>query len=126
MSGSGTPQPETQWEFVPVATVDELAPGERLFVAADPWDIVIFRIGDQFFAIEDRCTHDDGPIGEGELEGYVIVCPRHGARFDVRTGAVLAPPAPTPVAVFPVQVRDGQVWLGLPREPAADADETAP
>ncbi len=103
-------------DFVPVAPVEDLPPGERLFVAIGDLDIVVFNIAGQYFAIEDRCTHDDGPIGEGDLEGYAIVCPRHGARFDVRTGEVLAPPAPVPVPAFPVRVREGQVEVGVPRE----------
>jgi len=108
-------QPE-ECDFVPVAAADEVPPGERLFVTVGDLDIVVFNIAGQFFAIEDRCTHDDGPIGEGELEGYTIVCPRHGARFDVRTGEVLAPPAPAPVPAFPVRVQDGQVQVGIPRQ----------
>ncbi len=101
--------------FVTVAPVEEVPPGERLFVTVGDLDLVIFNIAGQYFAIEDRCTHDDGPIGEGELDGYIIVCPRHGARFDVRTGAVVAPPAPVPVPAFPVQVRDGQIQVGIPQ-----------
>ncbi len=60
--------------------------------------IVVFNIAGQFFAIGDVCTHDDGPLGDGELEGYEIVCPRHGAHFDVRTGKAIRLPAvrPTP------------------------------
>jgi len=102
-------------DFVTVATPAEVPPGERLFVTVGDLDIVIFNIAGQYFAIEDRCTHDDGPIGEGELDGYAIVCPRHGARFDVRTGEVLAPPAPVPVPAFPVRVQGDELQVGIPR-----------
>ncbi len=101
--------------FVTVATPDEIPPGERLLFTVGDIDIVLFNIGGQYFAMEDRCTHDDGPIGEGRLEGYAIICPRHGARFDVRTGQVLAPPAPAPVPVFPVRVQDQAIQVGIPR-----------
>jgi len=102
-------------DFVPVAAVGDVPPGERLFFTVRDLDVVLFNIGGQFFAIEDRCTHDDGPLGDGVLEGTTIVCPRHGARFDVRTGRVLSPPAPAPVPAFPVRVRDGQIEVGIPR-----------
>lgn len=68
----------------------------------------------QFYAFEDRCTHDDGPLGEGTLEGCEIECPRHGARFDIRTGRVTAPPAYGPLDTYPARVEDGQVVVTLP------------
>lgn len=71
--------------------------------------IVLFHLPDGFYAIEDVCTHDGGELAGGELQGYDVVCPRHGARFDVRTGAVTAPPAYEPVASLPVRVEAG--WL---------------
>lgn len=103
-------------EFVEIAPASELPNGERLFVELEGKSIVIFNIADQFFAIADVCTHDDGPLGDGDLEGFNIVCPRHGAEFDVRTGKVMQMPAVVDVPAYPVKVVDGMIQLGLPRE----------
>ena len=65
------------------------------------------------YAIEDVCTHDDGPVAEGELYGYEIECPRHGARFDIRTGAVTRMPAVIPVNWFPTRVENDEIQVGL-------------
>ena len=80
----------------------------------DDLPIVVFRIGGELFAIADICSHDDGPLGDGDLEGYEIVCPRHGARFDIRTGKALALPAIVDISAYPVRVIDGQIEIGLP------------
>lgn len=103
-------------EFVEVAEIDELDVGERLFVEIDERPIVIFRIASQYFAIGDICSHDAGPLGEGDLEGHEIACPRHGARFDVRTGKVLSLPAIVDIPAYPVRVTDGKIEIGLPLE----------
>jgi 3-phenylpropionate/trans-cinnamate dioxygenase ferredoxin subunit len=107
---------ETSVEFVEIAPASELPNGERLFLGIGDRAIALFNIAGQFFAIGDVCTHDDGPVGEGNLEGYTIVCPRHGAEFDVRTGKVLQMPAVVDIPAYPVQVRDGMIWVGVPRE----------
>ena len=93
---------ETKAEFLEIAPVSELPNGERLFVEVEGRSLVIFNIADQFFAIGDICTHDDGPIGEGDLESYNVVCPRHGGEVDV--------PA------YPVRVVDGMIQVGIPKE----------
>lgn len=103
-------------EFVEIAPASELPNGERLFVEIEGKSIVIFNIADQFFAIADVCTHDDGPLGDGDLEGYNIVCPRHGAEFDVRTGKVMQMPAVVDVPAYPVKVEDGMIQIGMPKE----------
>lgn len=102
-------------EFVEIAPASELPNGERLFVEIEGKSIVIFNIADQFFAIADVCTHDDGPLGDGDLEGYNIVCPRHGAEFDVRTGKVMQMPAVVDVPAYPVKVEDGMIQIGMPK-----------
>lgn len=107
---------ETRFEFYPIAAADELPNGERIFVEIDGLPIVVFNIAGRFFAIGDVCTHDDGPLGEGELEGYQIICPRHGARFDVRNGKALALPAVVDTPSYPVRVVDGQIEIGVPIE----------
>lgn len=107
---------ETKAEFVDIAPVSELPNGERLFVDLGDKPIVIFNIADQFFAIGDVCTHDDGPLGDGMLEGFNIVCPRHGAEFDVRTGKVMQMPAVVDIPAYPVRVVDGVLQVGVPKE----------
>ena len=107
---------ESKVEFVEIAPVSELPNGERLFLEVGGRAIVIFNIADQLFAIGDICTHDDGPLGDGDLEGYNIVCPRHGGEFDVRTGRVVQMPAVVDIPAYPVKVVDGMIQLGLPKE----------
>jgi 3-phenylpropionate/trans-cinnamate dioxygenase ferredoxin subunit len=103
-------------EFIMIAPVTDVPNGERLFVEIDEQQIVIFNIGGQYFAIGDVCSHDNGPLGDGDLEGYEVTCPRHGAVFDVRTGKVLSLPAIVDIPAFPTRVVDGQIEIGLPLE----------
>jgi 3-phenylpropionate/trans-cinnamate dioxygenase ferredoxin subunit len=111
-----TKSDESIIEFVEIAPVSELPNGERLFLEVGDRAIVIFNIADQLFAIGDICTHDDGPLGDGELEGFNIVCPRHGAEFDVKTGKAVQLPAVVDIPAYPVQVRDEMILLGIPKE----------
>jgi 3-phenylpropionate/trans-cinnamate dioxygenase ferredoxin subunit len=106
---------ESQVEYLEIAPASELPPGERLFVEIEGKPIVIFNIANQFFSIADVCSHDDGPVGEGALEGFNITCPRHGAQFDVRTGKVIQMPAVVDIPAYPVRVVDGMIQLGLPK-----------
>jgi 3-phenylpropionate/trans-cinnamate dioxygenase ferredoxin component len=101
-------------EFIPVGSVEEIKEGERLIIEIDGKPIVILNIAGQFYAIADVCSHDDGPVGEGALEGFEIICPRHGARFDVRTGKVLALPAFVDIPAYPVRVTGDQIEIGYP------------
>ncbi|NWG33631.1 MAG: non-heme iron oxygenase ferredoxin subunit [Chloroflexi bacterium] len=103
-------------EFAEIAPASELPNGERLFLEIEGRAIVIFNIAGQLFAIGDVCTHDDGPLGDGDLEEYNIVCPRHGAEFDVRTGKVMQMPAVVDIPAYPVKVEGGMIKIGLPRE----------
>lgn len=107
---------ESKIEFVEIAPAAELPNGERLFVDLGEKPIVIFNIAGQLFAIGDVCTHDDGPLGDGTLEGHNIVCPRHGAEFDVRTGQAMQMPAVVDIPAYPVQVRAGNIFVGIPKE----------
>ncbi len=107
---------ESKIEYVEIAPASELPAGERLFVEIEGKPIVIFNIAGQFFSIADVCSHDDGPVGEGTLEGFSITCPRHGAQFDVRTGKVLQMPAVVDIPAYPVQIRDGNIFIGMPKE----------
>jgi 3-phenylpropionate/trans-cinnamate dioxygenase ferredoxin component len=101
-------------EFLPVGAVADLPVGERLFLEIDGQPIVVFNIAGKYFAIADLCSHDDGPLGDGRLEGFEIVCPRHGARFDVRNGEVLSLPAVVDIQAYPIRVNEDQIEIGLP------------
>ncbi|HKP18182.1 MAG TPA: non-heme iron oxygenase ferredoxin subunit [Gaiellaceae bacterium] len=94
-----------------VCPVEELPPGEVKIVHAGLVSVGVYNLGGEFYAIEDRCSHDDGPLCEGEFdpESGVVICPRHGANFDIRNGDALTLPATEPVEVFPVRVVDGVV-----------------
>jgi 3-phenylpropionate/trans-cinnamate dioxygenase ferredoxin subunit len=102
-------------EWTKVCALDELAPGTRRTVDVDGALVLVVNVGGELFAVEDVCTHDGAPLGDGTVEGDAVVCPRHGARFCLRTGAVLAPPAYAPIATFPLRVRDGVVEVRDPR-----------
>lgn len=98
-------------EWIDVAPAIELPPGSRRVVDAENVQIAVFNLDGEYYAIEDVCTHDGGELASGTCEGDVIVCPRHGARFSIKTGAVLAAPAYEPVSTFPVRVSAGMVQV---------------
>ena len=97
--------------FVAVAKLSDLPPGAVKVVTAGFDRIALCNVDGTVHAVEDVCTHDDGPLGEGALRGCEIECPRHGARFDVRTGAVTRMPAAAAVKTFPVKVEEGRVFV---------------
>ena len=105
----------SECEFVVVAALDELSNGERLFIEIDDLYMVVFNISGDIYAIADLCSHDDGPLGDGELAGCEIACPRHGARFDVRTGEALTLPAVESIPAYPVRIQNEQIEVGLPK-----------
>ncbi|WP_067935390.1 Rieske (2Fe-2S) protein [Alicyclobacillus kakegawensis] len=80
-------------------------------VCVDGRDIVLAAVGDQVFALDNRCSHADCALSEGMMDGYAILCPCHGSEFDLRTGEVLNPPAKRPVATYRTKVEDGRVWV---------------
>jgi 3-phenylpropionate/trans-cinnamate dioxygenase ferredoxin component len=98
-------------DWVDVAPASELAPGAWRCVDVNGSQVAVFNLDGGYYAIEDVCTHDGGILTGGSVEGDVIVCPRHGARFSIRTGAVLAPPAYEDVPTFPVRVEAGRVQV---------------
>ena len=101
--------------LVEVCPVEELPPGEVKIVHAGQISVGVYNLAGEFYAIEDRCSHDDGPLCEGDFdleEGYAV-CPRHGAHIDIRTGRPLTLPAVFPVETFPVIVEDGVVKVDL-------------
>jgi len=102
-----------EYEYIQVAPLEEIPAGERLFLEIEGNPIVLFHLGAAFYAIGDVCTHDNGPLGDGELDGHRIICPRHGARFDLRSGKALTLPAVTHAPSYPVRVVDGMVEIGF-------------
>ncbi len=98
-------------EWVDVADAEEIPPGGFAVVAVEDAPIAVFNLDGEFYAIDDLCTHDGGTLTGGQVEGGEIVCPRHGARFNIKTGAVTAPPAYEPVHVFPIRIRDGRIQV---------------
>ena len=98
-------------QWVTVARVEEVAPGERRIVDVDETKIAVFNLDGQYYAIEDVCTHDGGQLTGGTVEGDQIVCPRHGARFCIRNGAALSAPAYEPTSTFPVRIENGVIQV---------------
>ena len=101
-------------KYVDVARIEELQDGERIFFDYSGIPVVLMLICGEYYALLDCCTHDDGPLGDGEIEGHQIICPRHGARFDVRTGEALTLPAVEKVSIFSVKVVEGMIRVGFP------------
>ena len=100
--------------FVPVIRADELPPGAHCHHAFAEETAIVLNIDGEIFAIADLCTHDGGPLEDGEVCDHQIECPRHGARFDVRTGRVTRPPASDPIPTYAVKVEDGMVYVEEP------------
>ncbi len=100
-------------DYLKVAACAEVPPGAKKLLDLDGRAIALFNVDGRFHAIDDICTHDGGPLAEGELEGAEIRCPRHGARFDVRTGKPLSFPAIEPVEVHAVEVRGDDIFIAI-------------
>ena len=98
-------------DWVDVAPIKEFPTGESRVVDVDDVMIAVFNLGGEYYAIEDVCTHDGGELASGAVEGEEIICPRHGARFNIKTGDVMAPPAYEAVATFPVRLHEGMVQV---------------
>jgi len=101
-------------EFITVASVEEIGNGERLVFEIDGSFFAIFNIAGTYFAIADICSHDDGPLAEGEVHEHKVECPRHGARFDIRTGKALTLPAVVDIPAYPVRIEGDEIQIGLP------------
>jgi len=97
--------------WVDVDAVANLPEGSVSLVDVEGSEVAVFNIGGRFYAIEDVCTHDGGTLAEGEVQGFEIECPRHGARFDLRSGRVTAPPAYEDITTYQVRVRDDRVQV---------------
>ena len=99
---------------VKVGKVDEVPAGTGKVVRAGNTELALFNVGGAFYALDNRCTHVGGPLGEGEVEDHQVTCPWHGSVFDITTGAVVRAPARRPVATFPVRVEGNDVLVELP------------
>lgn len=98
-------------KFIKIGRAEDIAPGEKRVYEVDGFGIVVANLHGNFYAVDDLCTHDGGPLGEGDLENGHIICPRHGARFDLRTGAALTMPAFEPIATYVVKVENGDLLI---------------
>jgi 3-phenylpropionate/trans-cinnamate dioxygenase ferredoxin component len=105
--------PDTTGTSIPVCPLDELAPGEMRLVEHDGRKIGVFNCDGRLHAIEDRCSHDEGPLAEGEFDAAActVECPRHGSLFDLTTGRPKTLPAYAPVQTFPIAVADDTIVL---------------
>ncbi len=101
--------------YIELASESDLPNGERLFAEVGGTPIVVFNIAGKLFAIGDVCSHDNGPLGDGLIDDGNIVCPRHGAEFDLRTGKALSLPAVVDIPAYPVRVVAGKIEVGIPK-----------
>jgi 3-phenylpropionate/trans-cinnamate dioxygenase ferredoxin subunit len=97
--------------WLPAGHIDDIPAGRVILVEHGDTRIAVCNVGGQFYAIEDVCTHDGGSLDQGQLEGDEIECPRHGARFNVRTGAATLMPAVMPVPTYPIKIEGNQVFV---------------
>lgn len=97
--------------FERVAAASEIPSGGRMSILIDDLPALLIRLGDDFFAVEDVCSHDGQPLTNGPIDNCSITCPRHGAKFDLRTGNPLCMPAIEKISTFEVQVRDGEIYV---------------
>jgi len=100
-------------EFVTIARTSDVPAGQVRVFEVEGTGIAVCNVDGAFYAIDDVCTHDGGPLGEGTLFGDLVECPRHGARFDVKTGQVRALPAVLPVRTYDVQVEGDEIKVKL-------------
>ncbi|MFM8415312.1 MAG: Rieske 2Fe-2S domain-containing protein [Planctomycetota bacterium] len=107
-------------EFQRVSDVGDVPDPGKTLVEVEGDMVALFHVDGQWHAIDDVCTHDGGPLADGELRNHTIACPRHGAKFDIRTGAALTMPAVRPTRAHEVKVEDGSVWVRLRDSATAD------
>jgi 3-phenylpropionate/trans-cinnamate dioxygenase ferredoxin subunit len=98
-------------DYITVATTEDLEPGDMLRAIVNDIPICLYNVDGVYYATQDTCTHAEASLSEGELDDGVVVCPLHGAEFDVRTGAVLCFPATQPLATYPVKVEGERIMV---------------
>lgn len=101
-------------DWIRVCAASDLLPGEMMVAWAGDTPVLVLNYDGDYYALEDRCSHEDYELSAGtfDAETAIIECALHGARFDVRDGRALGPPAYQPVARYPAKVEDGAVWVG--------------
>jgi len=107
-------------DFIRVADMTEIPDPGKTLVEVDGEMVALFHVEGRFYAIDDVCTHDGGPLADGELRDHKISCPRHGAKFDIRTGAALTMPAVRATRAHDVKVEGNGVWVRLRADATAD------
>lgn len=100
-------------KFVKVATTEEMEHQPARCLEVEGEKVALFKSDDAFYALSDTCTHRGGPLSEGEVEGNEVTCPWHGAKFDLRSGAALGPPAPTGIKSYPVRVTGADIEIEI-------------
>lgn len=103
-------------EFVKIASVSDIADGGKQYHEVDDRLIVLFRADGQYYCLDDVCTHDGGPLGEGSLDGFSVACPRHGAKFDIRDGRAVTMPATEATVAHEVKVDGDDVYVKINEE----------
>ncbi|RUM54493.1 MAG: ferredoxin [Methylococcus sp.] len=98
-------------EWISVIREQAFADGEHVMMELDGSDVAVFNLAGEYYAIEDQCSHDGMELASGEREGDEIICPRHGARFCIRTGKALTPPAYEDIHSFPLRIEDGFIQI---------------
>ena len=100
-------------DWVKVAEVNELAPGEKKQIDLDGIEVALFNVEGEYFCIEDICTHDGAPLCHGRFAGEEITCPRHGARFSVKTGEAITMPAVEATETYPVKIEGNDIMIEI-------------
>ncbi len=98
-------------DWIDVIAESALMEGENVVVDVDGVDVAIFKLAAELYAIEDVCSHDGGEIASGQIEGEEIICPRHGARFCIKTGRVTGPPAYEDIICYSVRIENGRIQV---------------
>ena len=101
-------------QWVDVGSTEAVGGSQSLQTEVDGFPVVVVRCGREYYAVEDRCTHDGEPLGEAEIEDCKVICPRHGAQFCLRTGDALTPPAYEPLRTFAVREENGRLLIEVP------------
>ncbi len=103
-------------EYVKIAELSEIPENERLYLEIGGNPVVVINLSGKLYAFGDVCTHDNGPLGDGEVDEFQIKCPRHGALFDIRTGKSIRGPAFHDIPVYPVKIENDIVYIEIPKQ----------
>ncbi|AEW06807.1 Rieske (2Fe-2S) iron-sulfur domain protein [Sulfobacillus acidophilus DSM 10332] len=110
----------TSAPWIRACRVDDIDPAIPYFVEINNQPLALYRVGDDVFATDDTCSHQEASLSEGSYAGYIVTCPRHGGQFDIRTGQAVKMPAVSPITVFPVKVVDGDVYVAVDKSGPLD------